>query len=86
MLFREVNERIRSLHQRSDSLAGGGEWVCECADPGCFEHVEMCMADYEAIRAHRYRFAALPGHDLPHGGRLLERRRGYVIFEWEEAA
>jgi len=38
-LFRNVNEEIRDASGRF--AADVGEFVCECGDPTCTEHVEM---------------------------------------------
>jgi len=47
-LFREVNERI-------DSTATGlspmfTEFMCECADDSCFEHVSLTSEEYSSVR------------------------------------
>ena len=57
-LFREVNERIRSV---SEDWAKGDrtsriEFVCECSRESCFETVGLTVAEYEEVRSDPRRF------------------------------
>jgi hypothetical protein len=81
LLFRQVNDRVRTLNEAFEPILAGGEWVCECADSGCVERIELSLAEYDAIRAHAGRFVALAGHALSGAGRIVERVNGYVIVE-----
>ena len=84
-LFREVNERIRTLDDGFDATVPRGEWVCECADSACVEQIEMSLSAYEEIRARPNLFPAIPGHERV-GERVVERRPRYVVVEAAPAA
>ena len=69
-LFREVNERIDS--------AGSGispmftEFMCECADDSCFEHISLTSEEYSSVRKMGATFFVLkPGHALPDVERVV---------------
>ena len=85
-LFREVNERI-------DSAGSGGspmftEFMCECADDSCFEHVSLTSEEYSSVRKMGPVFFILtPGHEDP----AIERVVGgeadrYEIVEKQDVA
>jgi SpoU rRNA methylase family enzyme len=59
-LLREVNERIEELNETFDQFSPYGTWMCECADTGCREQIEMTIGEYEAIRRHPNRFVIAP--------------------------
>jgi hypothetical protein len=85
-LFREVNERIRTL---SEQHRGGGdpvEFTCECANPDCAERVFVRLADYEGIRAHPTRFLVSPGHlDLEVERVVAEQSQFWVVEKQGDA-
>ena len=60
-LFREVNERIESGAPALGPMFT--EFMCECADDSCFEHVSLTIEECESVRttspAH---FIVKPGH------------------------
>jgi hypothetical protein len=75
--FRQQNERLGVM----------GVFLCECADEGCREHIEMPRDAYRAIRAHPRRFFVRPGHEVPDLEAVVERaERWYVIEKPEEVA
>ena len=65
-LFRDVNEQVKHLNENSSQLTVN-EWVCECANTECLEHIELKMAEYERVRAASDTFAIAPSldHVLP---------------------
>ena len=79
-LFREVNERINDVHA-GFAPAATFQIVCECADPGCTEQIELTTATYEAVRSHADRFIVEPEHVWPEVERDVERGDGYVVVE-----
>ena len=88
-LFREVNEQIAGLGERTQvwSSAGGLALICECGvDGGCGERVEMTPAEYERVRTQDDRFALIPGHETPALERIVERTERYVIVDKVDAA
>jgi hypothetical protein len=80
-LFREVNERIEALNEEFSRIVPMGAWICECADETCFEHIELTMAEYEAIREHPARFPVMPGHEVPEVEIVVEANDRYVVVE-----
>jgi hypothetical protein len=80
-LFREINERLRDLN--AASLAGSGEWICECANDACAERITMSVAEYETIRDSGPRFFVAAGdvHVWPNVERIAERNDRYWIVE-----
>lgn len=62
-LFREVNERVRDINEGFGEILPFGDWVCECANDGCAERLELTHAEYEAIRANPRRFFVAPSPD-----------------------
>ena len=51
-LLREVNERIEDLAS-TGSLT---QFICECHDDACDQHVSMTVQEYEHVRADGNRF------------------------------
>lgn len=81
MLFREVNERLRELGEGFSLVSEGGDFVCECANPLCTEHVRMPLEVYEEIRAEPTHFFVIKGHEEPEFERTLEEHEQYLIVE-----
>jgi hypothetical protein len=82
-LFREINERVRSLNQAFDGLLPLGDWVCECADRECVERLHFSVAEYEALRSDPTHFAVAPeeGHVVDDVEVVVEKRDAYWIVE-----
>ena len=78
-LFREVNERIEGLNEGFGVILPMGEWVCECADEGCVERMDLTVEEYEAIRQHPNRFPVLPRHEQLDVEWVVERHERYVV-------
>jgi hypothetical protein len=76
-LAREVNERIEEV----SGAAFQPEFICECADTGCTESMNMSLAEYEAVRASSTRFPVLPGHEVDDIERVVEQNERYAIVE-----
>jgi hypothetical protein len=86
-LFREVNERVAEVAEQFievESTASPVKFSCECGNADCTEHIEMTLAEYEAVRAEPTRFAVVPGHEVPHIERVVDRRPGYLVVEKQE--
>lgn len=39
------------------------EFLCECADADCVEHIDLTRQEYEEVRAEPTHFAIMPGHE-----------------------
>lgn len=82
--FRDANERFRAIvtsyrFEASDRAP----FICECADPGCFENVMLRLDDYDRIRAHPSWFLLVAGHEESEATceRIVEAENGYAIVE-----
>jgi hypothetical protein len=62
-LFREINERVKELHQGFSLVLPLDEWICECADDTCTDKVAMSANEYEAIRNDGARFFVAPSDE-----------------------
>jgi hypothetical protein len=78
-LFRDVNERIAEASERFE--AEEAEFMCECADPGCAERLEVPLAEYEQVRQNGTTFLLDPDHIQPEVERIVEHRSGYAIVK-----
>jgi hypothetical protein len=85
-LFRDVNDRIDSA--ASDASPMFTEFMCECADASCFEHISLTSEEYASVRQMGpVYFILKPGH----GDADVERVVGgegdrYEIVEKQEVA
>lgn len=89
-IFREVNERTRSLQDRfgpEDPTTSYEEFLCECGDQLCVERVKLTVAEYESVRAESTQFVVRPGHSVPRVERVvLENDRYLVVVKLGDAA
>jgi hypothetical protein len=81
VLFREVNERLRELGEGFSLVSEGGDFVCECADTSCTEHVRMPLETYEQIRSKPTRFFVIRGHEEPDFEQIIEEQEVYLVVE-----
>ena len=80
-LFREVNERLEGLNRTMSELIPISDFICECANPECFERIGLTIPEYEELRAEPTHFAVRHGHVYPEAERVVERRTGYTVVE-----
>jgi hypothetical protein len=80
-VFRRVNERLEEVNAAFDSVLETAEFVCECADIGCVERIELTLPQYEAVRQQSTHFIVRPGHELADEERVVERYEDYLIVE-----
>jgi hypothetical protein len=87
-LFREVNERLGEITGTLNATLARAEWVCECANTGCSEPLEMSLDEYQALRQHGARFAVAcdPKHVFAEVERVIERTDRYWVVEKIERA
>jgi hypothetical protein len=81
-IFREINERTRSLQERfgpEDPNSSYEEFLCECGDQLCVERVKLTVTEYESVRAASNRFVVRPGHSMPRVERVLDEKDRYVV-------
>ena len=77
-LFRNVNEEISDASVRFDAEVG--EFVCECGDPTCTEHVEVPLTEYETVREDPTGPSCAPGTYGP-VERVVSRNRHYSVIQ-----
>jgi len=80
-MFREVNERLRSLNTGLSGLTGVMEIVCECGDLGCAEQLSIPASRYEDVRSDATWFVIVPGHDVTDLERVVASHPGYDIVQ-----
>jgi hypothetical protein len=81
-IFREINERVRSLQERfgpEDPTTAYEEFLCECGDQMCVERVKLTVSEYESVRAEPNQFVVRPGHSLPAVERVVTENDRYVV-------
>ncbi|MHB8470868.1 MAG: hypothetical protein ACYDCH_14105 [Gaiellaceae bacterium] len=80
VMFRTVNEAIEQ-----QAIEFGGldsyEFICECAQPGCFDRIALTIREYEQVRARGTRFIVAPGHENIEVELLVEARAGFHTVE-----
>jgi hypothetical protein len=64
-LFREVNERVKTLSTKRWEHLPTIDFICECADAECSALVALSVSEYEAIRATSTRFLVAAEHPHP---------------------
>jgi hypothetical protein len=80
-LFREVNERVKTINQGFGEPLPETDFVCECGLDSCTERVRMTLDAYEELRSNPTRFAVRPGHELPDVETVVEEHGDYVVVE-----
>jgi hypothetical protein len=83
LLYREVNEQIRSVGTGLFAIAADEELelICECLRLGCTERIALTPADYERVRERPARFVVLPGHEEDELEYVVERHPSYLVVE-----
>jgi len=74
-LFRNVNEGIREASDRLESDVG--DFICECGDSSCTEHIRVPLEEYERVREDGATFAVLRGHSSD--GDVIEEHDNYLV-------
>ena len=79
--FREINERLsnglRQLPDNPELL----EFICECGNPRCEQHVQLTLSEFEQIREDSRRFVIVPGHIIPDAERLVASNDRFDVVE-----
>lgn len=88
-LMREVNERLAGLDRNAlANWAEAGEvfeFVCECSQVSCEEHVRMTLAEYERVRKQDDRFTVVPGHETATIERVVQSTDRFTIVDKADA-
>jgi len=86
LLFRDVNERIRSLGEELLSLGGDDEIeiVCECVRSSCATRIAVTAATYNHVRERPRCFLVVPGHERLDVERVVEQHGSHLVVEKDE--
>ena len=85
-MYRDVNERIKSVSDDEPSRNDKLDFICECGSDECTEIVRLTQAEYESVRSRQSWFAVLPGHEIPEVEVVVKRTDGYFVVEKQGAA
>ena len=78
-LFRSVNDRIVAL---AAQLSGEDfQIICECANTGCIERLDVPLGEYARVRESPDWFLITPGHIFADDEQLIEHCDGYDIVK-----
>jgi len=80
MAFRDANERIRGA-AAGHGIAERVPFICECADPGCTQILQLSLAEYEMIRTQPRCFLHAVGHHTEEHEMVVEEKPGYAVVE-----
>jgi hypothetical protein len=78
LILREINERVAEItvqYHESES-----EFVCECGQSDCMDHVDLELGEYRSIRARGDYFIAATGHCVDGVDRVVESRDGFDLL------
>ena len=79
-LFRDVNERISTVADRSFAESKIG-FVCECFDRSCVEKVYLALLEYESLRVQPDHFVIAPGHVAAPYQQLIEANERFGLVQ-----
>jgi hypothetical protein len=80
ILFRHVNEQMRSLDEKLGTLDEAYDFLCECGNTECAERIAMTIAEYERIHSDPAQFVIVDGHEIPSVEDVVERRDAYTVI------
>ena len=78
--FREMNEHIEEVHERSqvESLR---DLLCECGRDDCSERIFLSREEYNSLRSNPLHFAVASGHAVFEWGRVVECYEQFDVVE-----
>jgi hypothetical protein len=71
--FNAANNRFRDLVAGRVRAEQRIPFLCECADDGCLETVELDLAEYQHLHENEHVFVIVPGHPRVEGEVVLQR-------------
>lgn len=80
-MFREVNERLREIGEGFSIVAEEAEFVCECGNGSCIEHIRMPLPQYGQIRTDPKRFFVVKGHEERDYEKVVSETEDYLVVE-----
>ena len=78
-LFRQVNDKIRELNEDFGAVGARMSLVCECGDRSCGDQIELTPDEYLELRRDPTIFGVRPGHQIPEGEDVVDRRESYWL-------
>ena len=85
-LFREVNERVRTINEGFSQVLQDAEFVCECGDHDCDETLVITAADFTTAHSAPNLFVVKPGHVYPEVERVVGEHETFAVVEKQPAA
>ena len=79
LLFRTVNEQIKTLGEKPLTAVEEVDFACECADTACTQTITLSPETFGRIQREQNRFIVIPGHEIDEVEDTLEFCDGYVI-------
>jgi hypothetical protein len=81
LLFREINERIEDVNEAFDPSTQRYAMVCECANPGCIDQLQITGPELRAVRRTAGQFIVATDHVYPDYERIVRSHPGYQVVE-----
>jgi hypothetical protein len=78
-MFREINERLEVLAEKTSSQFGELDLVCECGYRDCAYRITLTLEEYRQLRSDPLLFVVLPGHEIPDVEDVVQRMSGWLI-------
>lgn len=78
-MFREINDRLKALAEKTSAQFGGLDLVCECGHRDCAERLSLTIEEYTELRSDPLLFVVLPGHEIPEVEDIVQRTNGLLI-------
>jgi hypothetical protein len=79
--FRDINERLHEGMQQVPDNPTLLEFICECGDRDCEEHVRITPGEFEQIRRDSRHFVIVPGHAIPDAERVISTGDRFEVVE-----
>jgi hypothetical protein len=83
-MFRQVNERLEELNRTFADFTDRLQVVCECADMGCAEMIDVPARDYERVRSEATLFIIAPGHEVADVEDVVEENKTFHVVRKRE--
>jgi hypothetical protein len=82
--FNAANNRLRDLVAGRVRAEQRIPFLCECADDGCLETVELDLTEYQHLHENEHVFVIVPGHPRVEDEVVLQREDRFEQVEKRE--
>ncbi len=79
--FRDINERLNEALRQVPNNPELLEFICECGNQTCEQHVQLDQREYERVRSDSRHFAVVPGHVIPDAERVVSTSPRFDVVE-----